>query len=54
VPAAESCSSVTELENDIRKWINEWNKDPRPFVWTKTADEILDTLAAYCELITST
>ena len=33
--------SVTELETDIRKWINEWNKDPRPFVWTKTADEIL-------------
>jgi hypothetical protein len=22
--------SVTELENDIRKWINEWNKNPRP------------------------
>ena len=40
--------SVTELETDIRKWINEWNKDPRPFVWTKTADEILETLAAYC------
>jgi hypothetical protein len=36
---------------DIRKWINEWNKSPRPFVWTKTADEILETLAAYCERI---
>jgi transposase len=44
--------SVTELENDIRKWISEWNKDPKPFVWTKTADEILETLAAYCERIT--
>jgi transposase len=43
--------SVTELEADIRKWINEWNKDPRPFVWVKTADEILKTLAAYCERI---
>ena len=40
--------SVTELEADIRKWISEWNKNPRPFVWTKTADQILDTLAAYC------
>src|SRR5215469_167632 len=40
--------SVTELEADIRNWINEWNKDPKPFVWTKTADEILETLAAYC------
>jgi transposase len=43
--------SVTELEADIRKWVNDWNKDPRPFVWTKTADQILETLAAYCELI---
>lgn len=43
--------SVTELETDIRTWISEWNKDPRPFIWTKTADEILETLAAYCGLI---
>ena len=43
--------TITELETDIRKWINEWNKDPKPFVWTKTADEILETLAAYCERI---
>ena len=44
--------SVVELEADIRKWITEWNKNPRPFIWTKTADEILETLAAYCGLIT--
>jgi hypothetical protein len=43
--------SVTELETDIRKWINEWNKNPKPFTWTKSADEILETLAAYCERI---
>jgi hypothetical protein len=43
--------SVTELEADIRKWINAWNEDPKPFVWTKTADEILGTLAAYCQRI---
>ena len=24
---------------------------PRPFIWTKTADEILETLAAYCQRI---
>jgi transposase len=30
--------SVTELEADVRRWINEWNTDPKPFVWTKTAD----------------
>jgi transposase len=40
--------SVTELEADVRRWINEWNTDPKPFVWTKTADQILDTLATYC------
>ena len=43
--------SVTEPDTDIRKWINEWNKNPKPFVWTKTADEILETLAAYCQRI---
>jgi transposase len=43
--------SVVELERDIRGWINEWNKNPKPFVWTKTADDILDTLAAYCTRI---
>ena len=44
--------SVTELEADVRRWINEWNADPKPFVWTKPADQILDTLAAYCQRIT--
>jgi transposase len=43
--------SITELEADIRTWINEWNKDPRPFVWTKSADDILETLADYCQRI---
>jgi transposase len=43
--------SFTELEAGIRKWINEWNKNPEPFVWVKPAGEILDTLAAYCRLI---
>jgi transposase len=43
--------SVTELEADIRTWINQWNADPKPFVWTKTADEILDNLASYCQRI---
>jgi hypothetical protein len=43
--------SVTELEADIRTWVNEWNRNPKPSVWTKTAGEILETLAAYCERI---
>ena len=28
-----------------------WNDDPRPFVWHKTADEILESLAAYLSLL---
>jgi len=40
--------SVTELEADMRKWINEWNKNPRPFIWTKTADDILAAVKRLC------
>ena len=39
--------SVQALEADIRAWIETWNQDPRPFTWTKTAEEILDSLARY-------
>jgi transposase len=40
-------TSVPALESDIRDWIATWNDNPRPFTWTKTADEILSSLAAY-------
>jgi transposase len=43
--------SVQALEADIRAWIADWNTHPKPFVWTKTADEILDSLARYCSRI---
>jgi transposase len=43
--------SVQALEADIRAWIENWNSDPRPYVWTKTADEILESIAAYCQRI---
>jgi transposase len=43
--------SVQALEADIRAWIATWNTDPKPYVWTKTADEILDRLAAYLNRI---
>jgi transposase len=39
--------SVKALENDITAWIDTWNGNPRPFTWTKTADEILNSLAVY-------
>ncbi|MFF3876393.1 IS630 family transposase [Streptomyces sp. NPDC001978] len=40
-------TSVKALEDDIKAWIDTWNQDPRPFTWTKTADEILKSLADY-------
>ncbi|MFF1651734.1 IS630 family transposase, partial [Streptomyces sp. NPDC058240] len=40
-------TSVTALEKDITAWIDTWNENPKPFTWTKTADEILKSLADY-------
>jgi transposase len=40
-------TSVQALENDIKAWIATWNDHPRPFTWTKTADQILASLAEY-------
>jgi transposase len=43
--------SVAALEKDVRDWIRNWNADPKPFVWRKTAEEILDSLAKYISRI---
>jgi hypothetical protein len=43
--------SVQSLEADIRDWITQRNTAPRPFVWKKTAEEILDSLARYLQRI---
>ncbi|MFE9925101.1 transposase, partial [Streptomyces sp. NPDC005774] len=43
--------SVQALEKDIRNWIAAWNTGPRPYIWTKTADEILERLASYLNRI---
>jgi transposase len=43
--------SVRQLNTDIRAWIETWNDDPQPFVWTKTADQILESIARYCTRI---
>ncbi len=40
-------TSVKALEDDITDWTQTWNDNPRPFRWTKTADEILKSLADY-------
>ena len=33
--------SVPKLERDIKDWVKTWNENPRPYVWVKTADQIL-------------
>jgi transposase len=43
--------SIPALEKDIRDWVKDWNDDPRPFTWTKTADQILDRLTQYLQRI---
>lgn len=45
--------NVTELAADIRAWVEAWNENPTPFVWHKTADEILDRLGRYCADLTN-
>jgi len=40
--------SAKELAADIKAWVTTWNENPRPFVWHKTAEQILERLAGYC------
>ena len=44
-------TSVRQLNTDIRVWIDTWNDNPRPYVWTKTADQILASIGNYCTRI---
>jgi transposase/transcriptional regulator with XRE-family HTH domain len=39
-----SHTSVQALEADIRAWVAGWNENPKPFIWTKTAQDILESL----------
>jgi transposase len=41
--------SVKELEAAIREYIEVHNENPRPFVWTKTADQILASIARFAQ-----
>ena len=41
--------TTIELETAIRRFIEHHNKNPKPFVWHKTADQILDSVARFCK-----
>ncbi|GAF49533.1 hypothetical protein RW1_093_00200 [Rhodococcus wratislaviensis NBRC 100605] len=42
--------SVAALEEDVCAWIENRNQDHKPFIWRKTAEEILDSLSKYGEI----
>ena len=43
--------SVKNLTAPTGTWTATWNENPGPYIGHKTADEILETLAAYCQRI---
>lgn len=46
-----SFDSTRSLVKSINKYIEEHNKEPKPFVWTKTAEDIFGSLRRYCDSI---
>jgi transposase/transposase-like protein len=46
--------SVRELETAVKRYLAVTNESPRPFVWSKTADEILDSIARFCKRTSET
>ncbi len=46
--------STLELEHAIRQYIDLRNRNPKPFVWVKTADQILASIQRFCQRISGT
>jgi hypothetical protein len=45
--------STRELETAIRRYVELTNGHAKPFVWTKTADQIFDSVARFCHRISN-
>jgi transposase len=43
--------SLQALEKDVRDWVKAWTQNPKPFIWTKTAEQILDSLGRLIQRI---
>ena len=43
--------SVKELAADIEAWVANWNENPTPYAWHKTAEQILERIAGYCAAV---
>ena len=41
-------ASLRQLEADIRAFIDRHNQNPKPFKWTKSADQILASVKRFC------
>ena len=46
--------SVRALEEAIRAYLEEHNKNPKPFTWVATADDILGKIKRFCERTSET
>ena len=46
--------STEELEQAIEEYLSVHNENPKPFIWTKSADQIFESLKIYCERISET
>ena len=42
-------TSVADLKDSINAWTDNWNQDPKPYIWRNTADEILDNLTSHIQ-----
>lgn len=49
-----SFDSARQLESAIKSYLEVYNENPKPFIWTKSADEILESLKIYCKRINET
>jgi len=43
--------STLALEQAIKDYVNTYNENPKPFIWTKSADQILESVARFCKRI---
>lgn len=41
--------STRELERDIRAFLHKTNEHPKPFIWTKSGDQILASIRRFCQ-----
>lgn len=43
--------STQALEKAIKQYLASYNQNPKPFVWVKSADDIIDSIARFCKRI---